>query len=126
MWDLPEKNGFIEDILEEDPRYSNEAYSFILDTLRDVIEGLREVRHVTGQELSEGCRRRALELYGPLARSVLEYWGIKTTADFGEIVFNLIKAKQLTKTENDSKEDFRNVFDFEEAFDRQYPWGKVT
>jgi len=71
MWDLPEKNGFIEDILEEDPRYSNEAYSFILDTLRDVIEGLREVRHVTGQELSEGCRRRALELYGPLARP----WG---------------------------------------------------
>ena len=126
MWDLPEKNGFVEDILEEDPRYSIEAYSFILDTLRDVIEGLREVRHVTGQELSEGCRRRALELYGPLARSVLEYWGIKTTADFGEIVFNLIKAKQLTKTENDRKEDFRNVFDFEEAFDRQYPWGKVT
>ncbi|MBN2289640.1 MAG: hypothetical protein JXQ83_09945 [Candidatus Glassbacteria bacterium] len=126
MWDLPQKNKPLQEVLDEDPRFSSEAYSFILDTLREVIEGLQEARHVTGQELSEGCRRRALELYGPLARSVLEYWGIKTTADFGEIVFNLIKARQLTKTEADSKEDFRNVYDFEEAFDRQYPWGKVT
>ena len=126
MWDLPEKNRFLHDILEEDPRYTDDAYNFVLDTLREVIEGLQEVRHVTGRELSEGCRRRALELYGPLARSVLEYRGIKTTADFGEIVFNLIKAKQLTKTETDSKEDFRDVFKFDEAFDRQYPWGKVT
>lgn len=126
MWDLPQKNKLLQEVLDEDPRFSSEAYSFILDTLREVIEGLQEARHVTGQELSEGCRRRALELYGPLARSVLEYWGIKTTADFGEIVFNLIKARQLTKTEADSKEDFRNVYDFEEAFDRQYPWGKVT
>jgi len=126
MWDLSEKSRPLQDIIEQDPRYADEAYAFILDTLREVIEGLQEVRHVSGQELSEGCRRRALELYGPLARSVLEYWGIKTTADFGEIVFNLIKAKQLTKTENDSKEDFRDVFDFEEAFDRQYPWGKVS
>ena len=126
MWDLPENIRFLHDILEEDPRYTDEAYNFVLDTLREVIEGLQEVRHITGRELSEGCRRRALELYGPLARSVLEYWGIKTTADFGEIVFNLIKAKQLTKTETDSKEDFRDVFKFDEAFDRQYPWGKVT
>ena len=126
MWDLSEKNRPLQDIIEQDPRYADEAYAFILDTLREVIEGLQKVRHVSDQELSEGCRRRALDLYGPLARSVLEYWGIKTTADFGEIVFNLIKAKQLTKTENDSKEDFRDVFDFEEAFDRQYPWGKVS
>ena len=126
MWDLPEKSRFLHDVLEEDPRYTDEAYNFVLDTLREVIEGLQEVRHITGRELSEGCRRRALELYGPLARSVLEYWGIKTTADFGEIVFNLIKAKQLTKTEADSKKDFRDVFKFDEAFDRQYPWGKVT
>jgi len=126
MWDLSEKSRPLQDIIEQDPRYADEAYAFILDTLREVIEGLQKVRHVSGQELSEGCRRRALDLYGPLARSVLEYWGIKTTADFGEIVFNLIKAKQLTKTENDSKEDFRDVFNFEEAFDRQYPWGKVS
>ena len=126
MWDLSEKSRPLQDIIEQDPRYADEAYAFILDTLREVIEGLQKVRHVSGQELSEGCRRRALDLYGPLARSVLEYWGIKTTTDFGEIVFNLIKAKQLTKTENDSKEDFRDVFNFEEAFDRQYPWGKVS
>jgi uncharacterized repeat protein (TIGR04138 family) len=126
MWDLPDKNEPLQEIIDDDPRFTYEAYSFILDTLREVIESLKEVRHISGQELSEGCRRRALELYGPMARSVLEYWGIKTTSDFGEIVFNLIKAKQLTKTETDNKKDFRDVFDFEEAFDKQYPWGKVS
>ncbi|MEA2062474.1 MAG: Minf_1886 family protein [Gemmatimonadota bacterium] len=126
MWDLPDKSDFLNETIEEDPRYKEEAYLFILDTLKYVIKNLQEIRHITGQELSDGCRRRALELYGPLARSVLEYWGIRNTDDFGEIVFNLIKTKQLSKTETDHKEDFHNVFDFEEAFDRQYPWGKVT
>jgi uncharacterized repeat protein (TIGR04138 family) len=125
MWDFPEKYDFLDEIIESDPNYSREAYVFILDSLRSLIESLQEARHVTGQELSAGCRRRALELYGPLARSVLEYWGIRSTEDIGEIVFNLIKANQLTKTEQDSKQDFKNVFDFEEAFEKNYPWGKV-
>ncbi len=126
MWDLNDKYDFLDEILEKDPRYSREAYVFMLDSLRSVIENLQEARHVNGKELSEGCRRFALELYGPLARSVLDYWGIKRTDDFGEIVFNLIEARQLTKTEQDSKDDFKNVFDFEEAFEKNYPWGKVT
>ena len=126
MWDFPEKYDFLDEILEKDPRYAKEAYIFVLDSLRTLIESLQEARHVNGRELSEGCRRRALELYGPMARTVLEYWGINSTEDFGEIVFNLIEAKQLTKTEQDSKEDFKNVFDFMEAFEKNYPWGKVT
>jgi len=126
VWDFPEKYDFLDEILEKDPRYAKEAYIFVLDSLRTLIESLQEARHVNGRELSEGCRRRALELYGPMARTVLEYWGINSTEDFGEIVFNLIEAKQLTKTEQDSKEDFKNVFDFMEAFEKNYPWGKVT
>ncbi len=126
MWDLIEKKDAIEELIDRDPRYSKEAYLFVLDSLRAVIESLKTVRHVSGQELSDGCRRRALELYGPLARTVLEYWGINSTSDIGEIVFNLIQIKQLTKTDQDSKEDFRDVFDFKEAFEKQYPWGKVS
>lgn len=126
MWEFMEKKDAIEELLQNDPRYSKEAYLFVLDSLRSVIESLQSVRHVSGQELSDGCRRRALELYGPLARTVLEYWGINNTADFGEIVFNLIKINQLTKTDQDSKDDFRDVFDFQEAFEKRYPWGKVS
>jgi uncharacterized repeat protein (TIGR04138 family) len=126
MWDFEEKKDALEVLIEDDPRYSKEAYLFILDSLRSVIEGLSAMRHVTGQELSDGCRKHALDLYGPLARTVLEYWGIQKTSDFGEIVFNLIQAKQLTKTEQDTKEDFRDVFDFEDAFEKNYPWGKVS
>ncbi len=126
MWDLLEKYDFLDEIIEKDPNYSKEAYVFILDSLRVLLESFQEARHVSGQELSEGCRHRALELYGPLARSVLEYWGIRSTEDIGEIVFNLIEANQLTKTEQDRKQDFKNVFDFEQAFEKNYPWGKVT
>lgn len=126
MWDFPDKYDFLDELIEKNPQYGKEAYVFVLDSLRSLIEGLSEVRHVTGQELSEGCRRRALELYGPLARTVLEYWGITSTEDIGEIVFNLIEAKQLTKTDQDCKQDFKNVFDFVEAFEKNYPWGKVT
>jgi len=126
MWDFPEKYDFLDELIEKNPQYSKEAYVFVLDSLRNLIESLDEVRHVTGQELSKGCRRRALELYGPLARTVLEYWGITSTEDIGEIVFNLIAAKQLTKTDQDSKQDFKNVYDFAEAFEKNYPWGKVT
>ncbi len=126
MWDLLEKYDFLDEIIEKDPNYSKEAYVFILDSLRVLLESFQEARHVSGQELSEGCRHRALELYGPLARSVLEYWGISSTEDIGEIVFNLIKANQLTKTEQDRKQDFKNVFDFEQAFEKNYPWGKAT
>ncbi|MBW7996161.1 MAG: hypothetical protein FVQ81_06240 [Candidatus Glassbacteria bacterium] len=126
MWDFPEKYDFLDELVDKDTQYSKEAYVFVLDSLRNLIEALEEVRHVSGRELSDGCRRRALELYGPLARTVLEHWGIYRTDDIGEIVFNLIEAKQLTKTEEDSKQDFKNVFDFTEAFEKNYPWGKVT
>ena len=120
MWDLPDKSDFLNETIEEDPRYKEEAYLFILDTLKYVIKNLREIRHITGQELSDGCRRRALELYGPLARSVLEYWGIRNTADFGEIVFNLIQIGQMRKTSRDMRKDFDDVYDFDVAFRKEF------
>ena len=76
--------------------------------------------HVSGQELLEGIRDYALELFGPMARTVLEYWGIKNTRDFGEIVFNMIDAGLLGKAEQDSREDFENVYDFKAVFDKGF------
>jgi uncharacterized repeat protein (TIGR04138 family) len=73
-------------------------------------------RHVSGPELLEGLRIYALDQYGPLARTVLNTWGIKRCRDFGDIVFNLIEYNVFSKTENDRREDFSDIFEFDEAF----------
>ena len=77
-------------------------------------------RHVTGQQLAQGLRDYALFQWGYLARTVLGRWGIRCTFDFGRIVFALVDNGFLRKTEGDSVEDFRNVYDFQTAFETQY------
>jgi uncharacterized repeat protein (TIGR04138 family) len=107
---------------ERNPRYHGKAYLFLLSALHDVMEGLTEPRHISGSELAEGARALAMKQFGPLARTVLEHWGIHSTEDMGEIVFALVEAGVLIKEEEDRAEDFRGIFDFEEAFERNYPW----
>jgi uncharacterized repeat protein (TIGR04138 family) len=70
-------------------------------------------RHVTGQELCEAIRRYALEQFGYMAKTVFHQWGIRSTSDFGEIVYNLIRIRQMRKTPDDRREHFDNVFDFD-------------
>jgi uncharacterized repeat protein (TIGR04138 family) len=116
----------IERILEEDPRYPETAYRFVLDALNAVISSLPDPRHVNGRELCYGCRDMAIEEFGPLARTVLEHWNITRTEDFGEIVFRLVGKGLLAKTENDSRDDFAGVFDFDTAFDAGVTDGGTT
>jgi len=106
----------IEKVVEEDPRYPEKAYLFVLTALNRAIEALPEPRHVTGREVSEECRELALEEFGPFARSVLEHWGISSTADFGEMIYKLLDWGILTKRDEDSKEDFVGVYDFNKVF----------
>jgi uncharacterized repeat protein (TIGR04138 family) len=58
-----------------------------------------------------------------MARTVLEHWGIRATVDIGELVFALVEAGILIKQEEDLLDDFNGIFDFEDAFERDYPWG---
>jgi uncharacterized repeat protein (TIGR04138 family) len=108
---------------ERHPRFHETAYLFILSALHHVIERLDEPRHISGRELAEGVRDLAIERFGPMARTVLEYWGIRSTRDLGEMVFALVDCGVLIRREEDTPEDFEEVFDFEEAFERDYPWG---
>ena len=78
----------------------------------------RAERHLTGQELCEAARQYALQQYGYLARTVLAAWGLTSTDDFGELVFNMIDIGQMRKTRHDKREDFHDVYDFREAFSR--------
>jgi len=77
-------------------------------------------RHVSGQELLDGIRKYALQEYGPLSRTVLAQWGITTTDDFGQMVFNLVQKGILGKTEQDKIEDFKNGYDFNVAFRKPF------
>jgi len=110
----------LDKILEKDPRYAPDAYKFLLEALDYTTEKLGRHGHVSGQELLDGIRLYGLEQFGPMARLVFEHWGVRTCEDFGEIVFNLIDAGILGKSEEDSKEDFKGGYDFREAFDKGY------
>jgi uncharacterized repeat protein (TIGR04138 family) len=73
-------------------------------------------QHLTGQQLCQAIREYAVEQYGYLAKTVLNSWGIHTTSDFGEIVYNLIRIKEMRKSKTDRREDFDDQYDFDTAF----------
>jgi uncharacterized repeat protein (TIGR04138 family) len=106
----------IEDIVRRDKRYKVDSYNFILEALNYTVGKLKKARHVTGKELLEGIRQYAREQFGPMALTVFEHWGVNSTQDFGNIVFNLVNAKILSKTEQDSIIDFKHGYDFKETF----------
>ncbi|MDP2939434.1 MAG: hypothetical protein Q8O13_05090 [Candidatus Omnitrophota bacterium] len=106
----------IEEICQKDSRYKSDAYEFLMEALFYTQKTLKKAYHVTGKELLEGIRQLVLERFGPMVLIVLEHWGIKKTEDFGEIVFNLVNRGLLKKTEEDKISDFKDVFDFKEAF----------
>lgn len=119
-----QKIGFAEaldSIIASDPRYQRDAYAFLRDALdfttkqQKKVKGV-SVRHVTGPELLDGVRQYALKEFGPLVMTVFDNWGIHACEDIGNMVFNLIGAGVFGKTEEDSIEDFKNVYDFGEAF----------
>lgn len=130
-----ETHPFVE-LVSKDPRYPIEAYLFVQSSLtyaHDVLKlGVSESeaalddpdepveRHISGQQLCEAIRKYALEQYGLMAKVVLNNWKLCETGDFGNIVFNLIEIECMKKSEHDRREDFDDVFDFEQAFQQQF------
>ena len=113
-------------IRKDDPRYERRAYFFLRDALDHTVNAVRKAEaksgqsrgtnHVTGQELLEGIREHALQQFGPMAHLVLSQWGITRCSDFGEMVYQLIEFSVFSKTDTDRKEDFADIFTFEDAF----------
>jgi uncharacterized repeat protein (TIGR04138 family) len=125
-------------LAREDGRYHVDAYTFVFDALHhahsvlgddeeeesesDAVDPEDEAkeRHLTGQQLCAAIRHLALEQYGLLAKCVLNNWGVTCTGDFGNIVFSLIEVGQMRKTDNDRREDFDCVFDFDRELVEDY------
>ena len=113
------------ELLEHDQRYRLDAYRFVREGLQyaqEILqmpvstEGSTARKHLTGQQLCEAIRIFALEQYGYMSKLVLNSWGIHTTGDFGEIVYNLIRVKEMRKSKLDKRSDFDDVYSFESAF----------
>ena len=121
-----------ERIQAKDPRYHREAYVFVRQALDFTQQSLqkkkrRPGKHISGQELLEGIRECALELFGPMAKTVFEEWGVTRCEDFGDIVFNMIEVEWFAKTEQDSRADFASGYTFEDAFIKPFlPAAKQT
>ena len=113
------------EVVQRDPRFAYEAYDFVFAGLEHTQKMLGRVpgenaatpagveHHVSGRELVEGIRDLALREFGLMARIVFRMWGIKNTVDFGDIVFNLVEEKLMSKTDQDNREDFRDIFDID-------------
>ena len=116
----------IQVVRQRDRRYSRNAYYFVLDALdytmthlgRDQLTG--EDRHVGGRELLAGIREYAADQFGPMADTVFERWGVDGSADFGEIVFNLVDAELLSRRATDSRLDFSDSVDFRDEFRQRH------
>jgi uncharacterized repeat protein (TIGR04138 family) len=124
------------ELLQKDQRFHLEAYQFVRESLQyaqntmkmpattgDSEEAEPEGKaehHLTGQQLCQAIREFAQEQYGFMAKTVLNSWGIYTTSDFGEIVYNLIRIREMRKSKSDRREDFNDQFDFESAFEPRF------
>jgi uncharacterized repeat protein (TIGR04138 family) len=121
------------EVVERDPRFAYEAYEFLFHALhhtqkllgREPPEGAESAagdkkHHVSGQELLRGVRDLALREFGLMARTVFRQWGIQRTDDFGDMVFNLVEAGLMSKTDEDTRADFHDLYDLDQALVREY------
>ncbi|HBJ37811.1 MAG TPA: hypothetical protein DDZ51_24250 [Planctomycetaceae bacterium] len=132
-------------LLQSDTRFKFEAYQFVREALAYAHEQMLAAaaaaappvksddpkapaddrggftgHHITGQQLCEACRQYGLQQYGYLTAMVLASWGVRSTSDFGEIVYNLISIEQMRKSDSDRREDFDEVYSFDTAFQPQF------
>jgi len=124
----PEKS--LEAIVEEVGLYPIEAYEFLQKGLSYTVNKIHGVakpeeevhvsRHVDGRILCDGLREYALKRWGLMAQTVLKRWNVKKTVDFGRIVFAMVDNGWMQKTEDDTLDDFRDVYDFGSAFESGY------
>ena len=110
----------VSQIAQEDPRYHPDAYEFVMEALSFAQKKFKRTRHISGHEFLEGIKGLLIKKFGPMTISVLDYWGIKKTDDFGNIVFNMEQYKIIAKDRQDQYESFKDGYDFEEVFDKGY------
>jgi uncharacterized repeat protein (TIGR04138 family) len=112
----------VDGIVKKDTRYHREAYVFLRDALEATLKRRKKARketlspHLGATELLDGFRMHSLQEFGPMAIMVLDHWGVRSSEDVGNMVFNLVEAGIFGKTDEDTIERFREGYDFTDAF----------
>lgn len=137
---MTDESEAIRKLVKEDPRYRFGGYIFVIEALafaQDILAMGRETvtteptldldsekvapeRHLMGQDLCEAFRQYSIQEYGYMARVVLKSWGIESTSDIGNIVYKLIDIGRMKKSANDRRDDFDEVFDFDDVFEKKF------
>ena len=131
---LEEQLDIIRKICEEDDTFPPMAYCFVRDSVHKALDNIAKAKRlnafadddppdIKGADLCRFFRDTLINRFGPSAIDVLDTWNIKRTSDFGKIIYKLISVEILGKSENDSIEDFDDVFDFTEEFVMPYKQG---
>lgn len=123
-----QRRGFDEAVdlaVSKDSRYDRDAYTFLRESLEFTLKASSsrsgsDDRHVSGQELMNGFRDFALQEFGPMAVTVFDEWGIRSTKDIGAMVFNLVDVGAFGKTDEDKEEDFHAGYDFHNTFEKPF------
>ena len=124
MTELAFRDGIMEQIRLREERFHERAYLFVLAALEFQQGRMEERRHITGAELAGAVRDLALDKFGVMARMVLEHWGVKQSANIGDVVFTLVDCGLLQALPSDSRDDFVDAVDFNRSFERDYPWAR--
>ena len=103
-------------VAARDGRYHINASRFVYEALDYTVKQLEKKRHISGRELLEGIKNLAIEQFGALAIMVFDVWGLHKTDDFGNIVFNLVEAEMMSRSEDDTRDDFHDVYKFRDVF----------
>ena len=114
MEEIDFQSDSFEDVVAKDSRYNARAYALLTDVIH-YLSG-EDGKHCSGEDILDEFKERALDQYGPLTYTVLTEWGIQSTEDIGEMMFNLVDAKRIQRDENDSADAFSGGYDFKEAF----------
>ncbi len=120
---MKESSDFFEDVRDlarKDGRYDFQAYLFVFQALEFTLKRIGRRRHVSGQELLEGIKDFAILNFGAMGKTVFNQWGVAKPMDFGRIVFSLVDAGLMSKTDGDDISDFAEGFDFDKTFVQNY------
>lgn len=126
MTGLVFRSEVMEQILLRESRFAEGAYIFVISALEYQQSLLEYRRHITAREMSFACRDLALRQFGVMARVVLNKWGLYTTEDLGAVVFTLVELGYLSCLPTDNRSQFKDLYDFVEVFDRDYPWNGMV
>lgn len=110
----------IESIAEAHGSFRPEAYLFVLEALEKAMAEIGRRGHISGEVLLESIKVLGQDRYGIMATDVFAAWGVRSTLDFGRVVFHMVDGEILSKRDEDSLRDFIDRYDFRRVFEEEY------